>query len=209
MKQSSLNPARLRIVLSISLFVLAIIGIAVFTIGYQQLQSHVSNAQQIAAKADASNSSLQTLATTKEFLKENNLIVTKSSQLVAKSQAYQYQDQIINDINAYASKASVTVTGITFETAKTSSSASATVTDPASASTVPGGIKTTTASIAIGNPVKYTAVLAFISLIEQSLFQLQISNLSLSQPTAEGTMDPNSLKGSVNVDTLTIEAYIK
>ncbi len=202
MSPKNLTPTRLRIVLSIALLLLACIGTAVFIYGFYHVKARATRAQTIAADAEASRSSVQNLTTQKDYLEKNSAIVNRANQLAAKSQLYEYQDQIINDLNAYAKASGVTVTGITFQ--DSNAKTTPTVTTPgAKPSVAPNGITSTVAAVTIANPVAYDNVLKFIDLIQQSLFRIQVDKVSIS--TSPDASNPSL----VATDAFTIEAYVK
>lgn len=214
MKQSALTPVKLRLILVAIMFVLAAGGVGMFFFSYTRLQTHVAAAQEVSNQAEASRTSLQNLVAVKKFLAENPDAVTRASQLVALSQQYQYQDQIIQDITAYATRAGLTITDISFadtKTAATTPTATATGATGAAAagatSAAPSGIKSVSATVTIKSPADYTGMLTFISLVEQSLFRMQVSRVGLSQAAA--SEDGASATGKVTSETFTIEVYIK
>ncbi len=211
MKQQSLTPVKLRAILIVLLLLLAAAGVGVFTYGYSQLKAHATTAQETATKAEASRSSLQNLVTTKKFLTDNADVVNRANQLASESKSYVYQDQIISDINKYASEAGIQVVNITFDnpvntnvSSATTPAATADGTAAPATTAAPTNVKSTTASVTIKNPTNYSSMLTFIHLIEQSLFRMQISKVGMSQSGDQG-----SGNGSITSDTLTIEAYIR
>ena len=209
MKPSSITSTSLRVILSILLVLLVAAGVGVFLLGYKQVKNYSAESQTVAAKAQASQSSLEHLVTTKKFLAENKSAVERANQLVSESKSYVYQDQIIADINKYASEAGLAVTNISFADTKTakvgssSSTSSPTTATTAKTSTAsaPAGVKSMTATVSLKNPVNYDAMLNFIHLVEQSLFRMQISQISLSQSQGD--------QGGLTSDILTIEVYVR
>ena len=204
MKLSSMTPVKLRLILGFSLVVLSILGVVVFTFGYGQLKDFVVTAQDVASKAQTSQSSVQELVTTKKFLETNADAVNRANQLVAESKSYVYQDQVISDINKYASEAGLVITNITFAAATTTATGGSTSTPAAgSATAAPSGVKSITANVTVQNPTDYLAMLNFIHLIEQSLFRMQISQVGISASSDD--KNPNQ----VSSDVLTIEVYVR
>lgn len=200
MKKPTLTPVLLRIILSVVLLLLVGAGVGVFTLGYKLLNQHSVNAQQVATEAEASRSSLQNLVETKKFLADNQDVIARADRLVSQSKLYYYQDQMINDINAYANEAGVKISNISFESTKETTVA-ATPSTPTTTAPTPVGIKSKTATISIVNPVSYDSVLTFIHLIEQSLFRMQVSRVGMSQSSES----PNQISS----DALTIEVYVR
>ncbi len=194
------TPVRLRAVLATVFGFLLLLGVVIFMLGYQQITSFSEAAQQKAVDAQNSNSKVQRLITTKKQLEQNADIVTRASQLVSKSQAYVYQDQIINDINSYASAAGITLESITFNESGTASAVAA-------ATPTPAGIKTTTASVTLKNPVNYMQYLRFIHSLEQSLFRMSVLGVSIAKSTSaeELKKDPQA----ITAEPIEVEVYIK
>jgi hypothetical protein len=205
MNLKNMTPVKLRIILALSLIVLSVLGVGVFTFGYGQLKQFVASAQDVATKAQASQSSVRDLVATKKFLEANADAVNRANQLAAESKSYVYQDQVISDINKYASEAGLIITNIAFTPATTAAVGSTPgATAPATGSaSAPSGVKSITANVTIQNPTNYLAMLNFIHLIEQSLFRMQISQVGISS-----TGDANN-PNQVSSDILTIEVYVR
>lgn len=216
MKHPTLTPVMLRAILSVVLLLLGGIGVGIFMVGYHQLQSFIASSQSVSTQAQSSASSLNGLTQTKEFLDKHATTVARASQLVAQSKSYIYQDQIISDINQCATEAGLSITNISFTdstTATGSSTSSGASTSTAPTTTVPSAgsaasstapaVKSTTATVTLANPVNYVSMLNFIHLVEQSLFRMQISKISLSSSAdAQGS-------NQVTSDALSIEVYIQ
>jgi hypothetical protein len=199
-----MTPVKLRLILGFSLIILSVLGVGVFAFGYGQIKDFVVTAQDVASKAQTSQSSIQDLATTKKFLETNADAVNRANQLVAESKSYVYQDQVISDINKYASEAGLVITNITFTAATTTATGGAASTPAAgSATAAPSGVKSITANVTVQNPTDYLAMLNFIHLIEQSLFRMQISQVGIS--ASGDDKHPNQ----VSSDVLTIEVYVR
>lgn len=207
MKLKNMTPVKLRIVLALCIVTLSVLGVGVFAFGYGQLKQFAASAQDVASKAQASQSSVRDLVATKKFLETNADAVNRASQLAAESKSYVYQDQVISDINKYASEAGLSITNIAFTTPTTAAvggSASGATAAPATGSTAaPTGVKSITANVTVQNPTNYLAMLNFIHLIEQSLFRMQISQVGIS--ASGDTSNPNQ----VSSDILTIEVYVR
>jgi len=212
MNMKSLTPVKLRIILSLCLVVLCVVGVGLFTVGYGKLKTFATSVQDVADQAQASQSSVQDLIATKQFLAQNSEAVDRASQLVAESKSYVYQDQIISDLNKYASEAGLSITNITFTDATTTAVGSSSAPAPAATGTpagapatsaAPAGVKSMTASVTIKNPTSYLSMLNFIHLVEQSLFRMQISQIGIS------ASNDSSSPGQVSSDVLTIEVYVR
>ena len=204
--KGSLTPTRVRLILISLLVVLSGAGIGVFVMGYRILTYFSNSSKSLTQEAQASNSSLQDLITTKAELEKNSDIVDRASRIVAQSRSYEYQDIANNVLPAYASQAGLTITSISFASSQPTASgttAVAAAAPSAAGAAAPAGIKSMTITVAIKNPVEYTRMLNFIHYIEQSLFTMHIKQVTLSK--ASGSKDGNQ----VSSDILTIEVYVR
>lgn len=215
MKTSGLTPTKLRIILSVCMFLLIGAGVGLFMVGYTVIADYSAAARTTAAQAQASNTTLQDLKTTEAQLEANAKTVARASQIVAESKSYVYQDQIIRDINNFATNSGITVTNITFAdavvtptsvsapTAGATTSAATSMPTAGAATAAPAGVKSMTATVTLKNPVSFTSMLKFIHSIEGGLFKMRISQVTLSRAA-----DSNN-KDEVTSDALTIEVYVR
>lgn len=206
-KKFTLTATNLRIILAVSLVAITAIGAGGFALAYNWLDGFAADASAVASHAAASESELQELSQTEKMLKTQHHAVERASKIAAESKSYQYQDQIINDLNDFARKAGITIADITFadNNAKGSSSSSSSSSSKTGTS-LPAiaGLKATTASVTVKNPVEYRKLLTFMYLVEQSLTKMRIANVDLSRSTAQG-QPPDSITSN----TLTIEVYLR
>ena len=206
-KKFTLTATNLRIILAVSLVAITAIGAGGFALAYNWLDGFAADASTVASHAAASESELQELSQTEKMLKTQHHAVERASKIAAESKSYQYQDQIINDLNDFARKAGITIADITFadNNAKGSSSSSSSSSNKTGTSlpTI-AGLKATTASVTVKNPVEYRKLLTFMYLVEQSLTKMRIANVDLSRSTAQG-QPPDSITSN----TLTIEVYLR
>ena len=208
MKSMNLTPAKLRLVLIACLVLLAAGGVGVFMAGNRLLTKFAGDTQAKAAEARAGESVVQDLQKTKAILAANTDTVKRASLIVAESTSYAYQDQIITDINNFANNSGLSITNITFADTKVSATtptagATHTATGAGAAAPIPGGIKSTTESVALKNPVPYGALLQFIHSVQNSLFKMRISQVSLSPSNDSKNADV------VTSNVLNIEVYIR
>ncbi len=210
-KKFTLTATNLRIILAVSLVAITAIGAGGFALAYNWLDGFAADASTVASQAAASESELQELSQTEKMLKTQHHAVERASKIAAESKSYQYQDQIINDLNDFARKAGITISDITFadDNAKggsSSSSSSSSLSSNKTGTSLPAiaGLKATTASVTVKNPVEYRKLLTFMYLVEQSLTKMRIANVDLSRSTAQG-QPPDSITSN----TLTIEVYLR
>src|SRR5688500_16830303 len=189
-KGKPLQATTLRLILIVSLFLIAIIASVIFSFFTDRLRDTATEASRILAKANNSQNDIQILQRIEDELKKNKEVAERASSIVADSQSYQYQDQIIKDLTDYANKSGITITNFDFGTTKSTSGAQPSTPNPQQA---PAGIKSTSVSITLKNPVSYEAILRFIHSVEQNLTKMQISKIGLSKESS----------GNITSDALT------
>ena len=204
-KREKMTPAvTMRIVFALSL-VLILVGMGgVVYFGYTMLQGTAEEVSKIQTEAKAVDAKVQNLARLEKEMEKYKDSVAKAQQLVAETQQYQYQNQIINDLTAYANKSGVGIAGFTFTSgsagAKSNSGSSGTSgTNNSSGSNSAAGPKSMKVSVRLNEKTDYMALLRFMHLIEQNLTRMQIASVSMSK--TEGT-------GQVNTQTLEVEVYV-
>ena len=143
------------------------------------------------AKIDVnmSREEIQRMTTLQAYLLQHADKVSDAASVVAQSKEYQYQDQIVRDLNEFATKAGVRVLGFDFP-------ADAAVATPAA-----GGLKTIKATITLQNPVKYRSFLTFLQLIEQNLTKMQITEIGVTPVDDDPT--------NINSPSIGLEVYVQ
>ena len=223
MKASTMTAVKLRLILMAALGLVMIAGGALFAFGYSLLSDKAKETSEVATKASLSNTKIQQLNATKKLLDSNTKAVERASKIVANSESYVYQDQIIDDLNRIANKSGIQILDITFTDATVTAGASSATAAPAagaspsSAATAPttGGaagtpaalspaVKAVSASVKISEKVQYDKMLDFLYAVEQNLTKMSISKVSLRK--ADGLVDG---KPAVSTDQLTIEVYMR
>lgn len=159
-------------------------------LGCWQLQKILAAERLIAdhAKIDANISAeeLQKAHNLQLYLANHKDDVEKAATVVAETKTYQYQNQIVEDVNRFASIAGVTVLGYDF---------------PVQAAAATKGVKTLQASVTLQNPVPYENYLRFLKLIEQNLTKMQITEISI-------TPDEKVI-GRINNPTVGLQVYVR
>lgn len=194
----SLTAIRLRLILSTSLVVMALLGGSLVYFANSYLSGIATEVSHASVDASASKNNVTTLEKIKAILDTNKDVVQRASGIVAASKSYQYQNQIITDLNDFAARTGVTITNVNFGSSAASGASGGAQTTP---SPSVGGLNTTSATITLATPVNYYNLLHFLRAIEQNLTKMQVSRVSLSKGTAEGD--------NVTTDALTIEVYIQ
>lgn len=191
-----LSARALRIILLATMVIIIIIGCAGFYFIQAYLYDVAVNVSHKNEDAQTSSSDIIKWDRLKDRLADEQEIVDRTAKIVAESQSYQYQDQIIEDLNAYAARAGVSITAFNFQDSSTTDAASPKDT---SETTIPG-LNSTTVSVSLVTPVNYRKFLEFVHSIEQNLTKMQLASISMTQgATAE----------DVTVSVLDIKVYTK
>lgn len=200
----------LRIILLVVLALTLVIGGFGFYLIRQVMSDYAKETSSLNSQASASDQNIRSLQNLQSYLDSHKDDISKVNQVVADSKQYQYQNDIINDLTAFASQSGVSITSFTF----TSNASAAATTSPAPAATggttkpatdaapAASSLKSTMVSVAITNPVDYNNLLAFINHIEQNLTKMQVSSVNL-------THDPGKGKNEVSSDVFNIEVYVR
>lgn len=196
-KRSNFDAQKLRILLSVTILLLICLAGGVFIFFRSQLVSYAQQVQLDNAHAQVSTSDINRLKSLKEELESNIVAVTRAKNIVAESKYYQYQNQILSDITAYAKKAGVQIAGFTFNNEVPGAAAAAGVAQTAA----PAGLKSTSVSVSIKNPADYQAVVKFVNYVESNLTKMQVAGIAY---TRAETND-----GSINANPITIEVYTR
>ncbi|HTJ73622.1 MAG TPA: hypothetical protein VL481_03465 [Verrucomicrobiae bacterium] len=203
MKHRTLTATSLRLALSVSLFAIALLAGGLFYFADGQLHGVAVNVSHALVDASTSQNNVQVLQQIERQLADDKDVIARAKSIVADSQSYQYQDQIVGDLNKYAGKSGITITNIDFSNGSSTSSAPATnktqTTSPQAAA--PSGVKTTSVSVTLENPVGYQNFLKFLRYIEDNLTKMQVQKISLSKGTGSGD--------DVASDVLTIQVYVR
>ncbi len=190
-----LNASIARIVLSLLLLIIlsAMVGLVIFA--YSFLSKTSEEVGKMQTEAIAVDAKIQSLLASKSQLDRNSDTVTKAKNIVSESKLYQYQNQIIKDLNTYADRAGIPIKAFSFQnepttSAKTTKSSKRTPANPA-------GVKSTFVSIQLGDHIDYTKFLHFLSLIEKNVTRMQLLGVSISRGANNHEISIQSLEVKV------------
>ena len=190
-----LNASIARIILSLLLLIIlsAMVGLVIFA--YSFLSKTSEEVGKMQTEAIAVDAKIQSLLASKSQLDRNSDTVKKAKNIVSESKLYQYQNQIIKDLNTYADRAGIPIKAFSFQnepttSAKTAKSSRRTPTSPA-------GVKSTFVSIQLGDHIDYTKFLHFLSLIEKNVTRMQLSGVSISRGANNHEISIQSLEVKV------------
>ena len=190
-----LNASIARIVLSLLLLIIlsAMVGLVIFA--YSFLSKTSEEVGKMQTEAIAVDAKIQSLLASKSQLDRNSDTVKKAKNIVSESKLYQYQNQIIQDLNTYADRAGIPIKAFSFQNEPTTSAKTA----PSSkrTSTNPAGVKSTFVSIQLGDHIDYTKFLHFLSLIEKNVTRMQLLGVSISRGANNHEISIQSLEVKV------------
>ena len=190
-----LNASIARIVLSLLLLIIlsAMVGLVIFA--YSFLSKTSEEVGKMQTEATAVDAKIQSLLASKSQLDRNSDTVKKAKNIVSESKLYQYQNQIIQDLNTYADRAGIPIKSFSFQNEPTTSTKTAT--SSKQISTSPAGVKSTFVSIQLGDHIDYTKFLHFLSLIEKNVTRMQLSGVSISRGANNHEISIQSLEVKV------------
>ena len=190
-----LNASIARIVLSLLLLIIlsAMVGLVIFA--YSFLSKTSEEVGKMQTEAIAVDAKIQSLLASKSQLDRNSDTVKKAKNIVSESKLYQYQNQIIQDLNTYADRAGIPIKSFSFQNEPTTSAKTATSSKQTYAS--PAGVKSTFVSIQLGDHIDYTKFLHFLSLIEKNVTRMQLSGVSISRGANNHEISIQSLEVKV------------
>ena len=204
----AVTAVRLRLTLLISLLLAVVIVIAgiVYTIGY--LNSYAASVNQVVGQADVGDKNVTQLRKLTGELDKRPLDVARAEQVVAESKDYQYQNVIVEDLQALAKQSGLDIVSFNFAAAAAATPAPAAAATPgaaaAPAAPAASSLRSRTVDITLDQPANYTEVLRFIGYIEQNLTKMQIKGITLA-----GQESSTESASSVSVNTITVEVYVQ
>ena len=193
--KKALNASIARIILSLLLLIIlsAMVGLVIFA--YSFLSKTSEEVGKMQTEATAVDAKIQSLLASKSQLDRNSDTVKKAKNIVSESKLYQYQNQIIQDLNTYADRAGIPIKSFSFQNEPTTSAKTAT--SSKQTSTSPAGVKSTFVSIQLGDHIDYTKFLHFLSLIEKNVTRMQLSGVSISRGANNHEISIQSLEVKV------------
>ena len=180
MNFSNMKATTARLLLSIGLFVIVGAAITMVYFATSNLKTFAADVSARTAEKEKSSSTVEALQKTEQELKIQQSSVERAKQVVADSEKFNYQNQLIDRLTAYAGTAGIGITTITFSSnaptaGAAASSGVADVLKPVS------GLSTANVAITLSNPINFVQYVTFLNLIEQSLPSLQVTNISVTK----------------------------
>jgi len=200
-----LSPPLLRIILvsTIGLLVVASsVGLWVF---HGWLTSYANDVKNDNAGAASSQQDITRLEELKAQLAKDPVAVARAKAIVADSTYYKYQNQIIDDLSAYANNAGFQISAFSFSnpsptTGTTGATTPAVSALPTGTTPAPAGLKVEAATITLPKTLSYLSYMKFLKSIEENLTKMEITGVSVQVDPATGLLITNPL---------TIGVYVK
>ncbi len=183
-------------------FVVAVVGLILLLVGNfffvsKLLISQSRQADHTKIEAEVSNNDIKTIESAGRKMNADPDALKRAELIVAESKFYQYQDQIIKDLNGYGTFSGIAITGYNFSqtsapaaTPPSSSSPSSSATpSPTAQPATPTGVTSTTVNVTLEQQVDYTKFLIFLKLIERNVTRMQVTEISLTP----NPVNPNQL----------------
>lgn len=188
----TLTPVLLnRILMGLIVFSIGIIG-ASFYFGSTFLREQAIRTDHAKIDGELVSEEITRLQSLRTYFENNQDTVRRAADVVAESQQYSYQNQVIDDINTYAGRNGITILSFDFPVA----APNAPTTTPA-----PAGLKRSAITINVQGPVPYDRFMLFVKSIEQNLTKMQITSISLAP-------DPDN-RSLLTDSSINIEVYLR
>lgn len=158
----------LRLVLACSLLVLVGLCGAGAWWANEMLKQSVADTDHAKIDADIGQLEVEKLRKLQAELAGKKDIVERAAQIASTAQNYQYQDQVVSDLQTYARKTGIEISAFDFAAGSGEQQAG------------PAGTTLTPFTINLRGPLAYDKVMQFLRDIENNLTKLQVTSLSLS-----------------------------
>lgn len=194
MKNFQLTAPILRIILSITLVLITIVGFFIWQTGHNIIANLAGEVAKTNQNATSSANDLSELQSLQSQLDAHKGTAAKAVALIAESKNYQYQNQLTQDLQTFASAAGVTIQSYTYASSSASGGAGSAV--PTGTISI-AGLKTVTVTVGLGTPLDYNSYLQFINDIQNNGLHMQVTGLSLSASNG----------GNLSSEALTVTAF--
>ena len=189
MKKSHLKATTLRTAMIVAIFIIIGLSTAGFYYAQDQLGKFATEVNNTTPKSTVDSTDTKAIKQLKDDIANHQAAADKANAIVASSQ--NYQSQVTQDLNKYASSADVSIKDYNF----------APVTDATKSLASISGLQSNSATITLKSPAPFTNLMQFIKAVESNLPKMQFTSINLSSTTNSGN--------SVSVEPLTIGIYTR
>lgn len=207
MKDKNLKATTFRLILISILTVAILASIAATYFGQSFLRANSESVIQAVSTEFSSKNRLEQLQKAEEELKKHSESIVKSKQIASSGEGFAYQQQLIDDINRYAARAGITVTGYSFSEGGASGAVAQATPTPAAPAAPgagaggPAGMSKVSVSVSFVSPIDYNTLMRFLTILETSLPKINAQSIQINRSES----NPNE----VNMSSLNLEVYIK
>lgn len=181
------------IMIVVCIMLIALIA-SIFVYADKFLSTKATETNHARIDAELASQELINLQNLEKDLVSEAAVIQKTQQIVAESQKYQFQNQVIEDITSYARQYGITILGFDFGTkpgAPPNSSQS---------SGTAGSQQRTIVSINLQNNIPYTSFIQFLKALENNVTKMQLTGVQV-QPME----DPNFVQSP----TIDVEVFLR
>lgn len=177
----------------ISLIILLIGGIVgIFFLAQTFMSQKALSTDHYRIDAELAQEEIVRLKQLETILKTEKSTIDKTARIVAQSQAYQFQDQVITDITAYAKQNNIEVLSFDFG-AKPGAAPQGTGTGSAQQKTI--------VTVQLNNDIPFDSFLRFLKSVEQNITKMQLTGIALQ---------PNVTKPNlILAPTIELEVFLR
>lgn len=179
MATKEFKPQSLRGLLGFILIVVTLGGGALFYLGLETVRTYAVSVNQRLEDANASDKQVEQLQTLKSQLAQSEALIAKADSTFTSPDAY--QAQALLDVQRYANQVGITIVRSDFETPEDS------------------GLHLIV--IRVSNPVSYSKLTQFLTLVEGNLPKMQVSSIQLKHAPRGDTdsVDVSEFKINISV----------
>ncbi len=203
----SSRPSGIRLLLAAASGIIIILTIGLAFFAYNYLTGYAKEVAKQTAVSQDTQATLDNLTRAKKELAKQQTAVEKAKRIVAESKQYQYQNQIINDLNAYAQEAHLSINSFMFNTTAASAKGGKGSAPTAGGASI-AGLKSAQVTISLDNAIPYSDFLTFLGLIENNATRMQVLGVTIS-PSTDNNSGATASSNLVSVNSLTIGVYIR
>lgn len=196
--QKLVSPVLVERLFLAALIVLAVLLIVNYAFATHLLKSQSEQLDRTKIEAEVGSNDIKTIQSATKKITEDADAFKRAESVVAQSKLYKYQDQIIRDLQGYASHSNLKIGGYSFSSSDTAgSSPSSPPPSPSSSPAAPAanapvtptptGVSSTTVTITLADSVKYIDFLNFLKLIENNVTRMQIVDINLTPDAQSGS----------------------
>lgn len=217
--KAGLTATKLRIILTLALIAIVGLGVALHLTVGNMVQNYAVSVNKKSSEAASSDERLRQLSSLKSNLEKHKKTMQRVSHIAAEQESYNYQDQVIQDLERYAQRSGISISSISFSGGSSSTSGSAPAAAapaapatsgaaapaegaPAGAVAQPAasGASPTLITLTPKTPMSYDGFIKFLHAVENNLTRMQVSNLAIAR-----SEEDNGLA----ISTIALEVYIK